>query len=101
MATLSRITEAIYRGRFDDQMSQGAAAAQRSMKQLGATVVETDQAVTRATRTAESWVRSADPMTAAAMGRQPAVISRSALHEAQIIRMLREPQGSVFLPPSA
>lgn len=66
MATVAQIREAAFVGRFDDQMSAGAASAQRALKNLGATVVETDQAVTRSTRTAESWVRSADPMTAAA-----------------------------------
>ncbi|UPY35493.1 phage tail length tape measure family protein [Sediminicoccus sp. KRV36] len=65
MATIEQVTRAAYRGVFDDQMSAGADAAAASMKKLGVAVVETDEKVTRSTRSAESWLRSADPMTAA------------------------------------
>ncbi len=66
MATVSRVTQAVYQARFDDQMTAGAAAAARSMKNLGASVVETEQVVSRSTKSAEAWVRSHDPITAAA-----------------------------------
>jgi hypothetical protein len=82
MATVSQITEAVYRARFDDQMTAGAASAERALNSLGSAVVATDEKVTRATRSSEAWVRSADPITAAANRAAAAQRNLSAAQEA-------------------
>lgn len=82
MATVSQIDEAVYRARFDDQMSAGAASAERALNSLGTAVVATDEKVTRATRSSEAWVRSADPVTAAANRAAAAQRNLSAAQEA-------------------
>jgi lambda family phage tail tape measure protein len=66
MATVSQVTEAVFRSRFDDQMSTGAEAARRAVERLGVQVLETDQRVTRSERSAKGWVSSADEVTQAA-----------------------------------
>ncbi|MDO9712458.1 hypothetical protein [Paracraurococcus lichenis] len=66
MAELSTVTEAAFRGRFDDAMSNAAAAARDSMTKLGVSVQEADEKITRSQRSATSWVNSADDMTKAA-----------------------------------
>ena len=66
MATVSQVTEAIYQGRFQDQMSAGADAAAKSMDKLGASVEAVDERVTRAERSAKTWVNQLDPVTSAA-----------------------------------
>lgn len=48
MPTMNELNEAVYRGRFDDQMSKGADAAKKAMSALGDAVVTTDEKVKRA-----------------------------------------------------
>lgn len=43
MATISQVTEAVYQGRFQDQMSAGADVAAKSMDNLGASVEAVDE----------------------------------------------------------
>jgi plasmid stabilization system protein ParE len=66
MATVSQVTEAVFRSRFEDQMSAGAEAARQAVERLGVQVAETDQRVTRSERSARGWVSSADEVTQAA-----------------------------------
>jgi len=66
MATVSQITEAVYRARFDDQITAGAEAARKSVEKLGVEVAETDEKVTRSARSGRQWVNSADEVTQAA-----------------------------------
>jgi hypothetical protein len=66
MATVSQVTEAVFRSRFEDQMSAGAEAARQAVERLGAQVSETEQRVTRSERSAKGWVSSADEITQAA-----------------------------------
>ncbi|WP_338928387.1 transglycosylase SLT domain-containing protein [Roseomonas mucosa] len=66
MATVSQVTEAVYQGRFQDQMSAGADAATKAMDKLGASVEAVDERVTRAERSAKTWVNQLDPVTSAA-----------------------------------
>ena len=65
MATVSQVTEAVYRGRYEDQMSAGAKAATEALKQNTAAVVENEQKVTAATRSASTWVNKTDEVTRA------------------------------------
>src|SRR6478736_2106997 len=60
MPSMDDIREAVYRGRFDDQMSKGAEAAAKRLKDLGATVVETDEKVRKAEKSFESLNRKYD-----------------------------------------
>lgn len=66
MATMSQVTEAVYRARFEDSMTAGAEAARKSVEKLGTQVQETDEKVTRSTRTGRAWVNAADEVTQAA-----------------------------------
>jgi hypothetical protein len=66
MATVSQVTEAVFRARFEDQMSAGAEAARRGVEGVGAAVEQMDQRITRSERSARGWVSSADQVTQAA-----------------------------------
>jgi hypothetical protein len=66
MATVSQVTEAVYRSRFDDQMTAGANAAARAMEGLATAVEATEERVTRSERSATSWIRANDALTQAA-----------------------------------
>lgn len=67
MVAVSEITEAIYRARFEDSMTAGADSARRSVEKLGVQVQDTDEKVTRSSRSGRAWVNSADEVTAAAL----------------------------------
>lgn len=67
MVAVSEITEAIYRARFEDSMTAGADSARRSVEKLGVQVQDTDERVTRSSRSGRAWVNSADEVTAAAL----------------------------------
>ncbi|MBC9176760.1 phage tail length tape measure family protein [Pseudoroseomonas ludipueritiae] len=66
MATVSQVTEAVFRARYEDQMSAGANAAARAVEKLGVTVQETEEKVTRASRSGATWVNQHDAVTQAA-----------------------------------
>jgi hypothetical protein len=66
MATVSQVTEAVFRSRFEDQTSAGAAAARRAVEALGVAAEETDHRVTRAERSARAWVNANDNLSLAA-----------------------------------
>ncbi|WP_424135128.1 hypothetical protein [Roseomonas chloroacetimidivorans] len=72
MATVSQVTEAVYRSRFDDQMTAGANAAAAAMDKLATAVEATEERVTRSERSATSWVRANDAVTQAATRAQKA-----------------------------
>ena len=60
MATMSQINEAVYRSRFEDQMSAGANAAAKAMDRLADSVQATEEQVRRAGPTLESINRRLD-----------------------------------------
>lgn len=71
MPTMNELNEAVYRGKFDDQMSKGAEAAKKAMSALGDAVVTTDEQVKKAERTFGQMERRYDEAArrAAAMAR--------------------------------
>lgn len=71
MPSMNELNEAVYRGKFDDQMSKGADAAKKAMSALGDAVVTTDEKVKRAERTFGQMERRYDESArrAAAMAR--------------------------------
>lgn len=85
MATVSQVTEAAFTGRFEDQMTAGANAAAKAISGLGAAVEATEERVTRAERSAKSWVNSLDPITQAenraAKAKRDAAAAQKALGE--------------------
>lgn len=65
MATVENITRSIYEMGVRDNMSAGATAAAAAMKKATEAVVENETAVTRSTRTAQTWVNKTDEVTKA------------------------------------
>jgi hypothetical protein len=63
MATVSQVTEAVYRARYDNQVSAGAAAATKALQENTAAVVQNETAVTRATKSANTLANQYDPIT--------------------------------------
>lgn len=63
MTTVSQVTEAIYRARYDDQMSAGANAATKALQSNTAAVEVNEQAVTRSTKSAAALAVQNDQVT--------------------------------------
>lgn len=62
MTTVSQVTDAVIRNRYEDQVSRGAAAAAAAMRDVGAAVEGTDTAVRKSTQTFEQLARKLDPV---------------------------------------
>ncbi|MFC7611692.1 phage tail length tape measure family protein [Teichococcus aestuarii] len=65
MATVAQVTEAVYRARYEDQVTAAANAASRALKENTAAVVSNEQAVTRASKSASQLANQYDPVTRA------------------------------------